>query len=484
MRTNTAEAIVLSDRLQRLQAIVEEAGRDAGAVSRHEAVFLALVATLHDADSRLAVFAGRSRVSGVLHAQSDAAELSAIQRALSVHVAELTAALQAETLVSVRAIHDVVSRREALSSSSDAAEAAAAAAAFRSPPPPFSMSFQMSDFLFDPPLQTQMATAARGSFGVVVVGVWRAHSIAVAVKILLARGPGGEQFISIMSWLAEAESMRRLREHGGGTGNAGGLPRNVVLLYGIGAQEDGNGVSQYLVVMERMGGCLRDVLDGYLAANRQPALSRALGWLLEMALGVAECHEARVVHGDIKAANVLLAERTREAKLGDLGMARVSRGLSDTLSKGTARVSGNARGSPLWVAPELVEDPDVLPGPATDVYAWAVTAWEVLTCRYPYHSAEGVPTVNIERLQSRLDLVSGKLRPDLTAVRADAPPRVVALVARAWASEPRERPTADALVREMRAVVEGGGGGGTPLAMSSPTRRPVGAAGGGVGTSV
>ncbi len=141
-----------------------------------------------------------------------------------------------ETLDSVKELHGALSRRELqpssptsmviINTSSPMTQATVA------PSPPFSMQFQLKNFSFDPPLEEQLRTGPRGSYGVVVFGVWREQRREVAVKLLPARGPTGEQLISIMSWLSEAEVMRRLRD----SNPLGHMPENIVLLYGIGAQ--------------------------------------------------------------------------------------------------------------------------------------------------------------------------------------------------------------------------------------------------------
>ena len=192
--------------------------------------------------------------------------------------------------------------------------------------------------------------------------------------------------------------------------------------------------------MERLEGSLRALLDGYLSKARQPPLELALQWLAQTAAGVAEVHEANVVHSDIKAANTLVDKR-REAKIGDLGAGRVTRGISATASLAGSTSAGNARGSVLWLASELVDEPSLQPSKQSDVYAWGVMAWEILSCRLPYHDEKGQLTVDVTSLRNMTAIVIGKLRPDLAAVRADAPPAVVALMQRCWAAEPRERPT-------------------------------------------
>ena len=188
--------------------------------------------------------------------------------------------------------------------------------------------------------------------------------------------------------------------------------------------------------MERLEGSLRALLDGYLSKARQPPLELALQWLAQTAAGVAEVHEANVVHSDIKAANTLVDKR-REAKIGDLGAGRVTRGISATASLAGSTSAGNARGSVLWLASELVDEPSLQPSKQSDVYAWGVMAWEILSCRLPYHDEKGQLTVDVTSLRNMTAIVIGKLRPDLAAVRADAPPAVVALRPRVTRPAPK-----------------------------------------------
>ncbi len=436
VKANAAECKGLTDRIARLQSVLKQVGDDPAFVARHGAIFQSLVETLESAEAKVTEIAERSSASAFMNSKSDAAQVSAIDGAIRQHIAEVSAALQAETLTAVRVIHETVSKREM-----EAQEPA-------KPPPPFSMQFGMRDFIFDPPLEEQKIHAPRGSYGVVVFGIWRACSLPVAVKLLPARGMSGEQLISITSWLSEAELMRKLRESKG----PGKVPQHVVLLYGIGVVEGPLGAETYLVVMEQMKSSLREVLNTYVKRRKAPALVRAITWLLQTALGLEECHDVNVVHGDIKAANILVSDRY-EAKLGDMGTARVTRGIAATMSKGGTATAIGARGSPLWLAPEMVADSDTPPSMASDVYSWAITAWEILACLLPYHDTEGNVLVNVDKLQARLDLVNGKLRPDISRVRPDCPPSVVALIQRAWHSDPRFRPGVADIVAELQAAL-------------------------------
>lgn len=469
-------ASALAARLVRLRTLIQraaslgegeggEGGGDEGGPgsafsNEHPGIFQSLVETLRRADRALRAIAERSRLGAFIGSSGDTDLLAAIDRAISLHVAELSAALAAETMASVRSLHQTIRSTQSATKLPQVPQQQLLAAAPPLPAateeptqapaaalPPFSVSLKLADLAFEPPLEQQLQTAERGASGVVVLATWRTHSLPVAVKVMNARMATGEAAIPITAWLAEAELMRRLREH---------KPRFVVTLFGISATLDTLGnCDRYLVVMERLGGgSLRALLDGYLARGRRPPLAQALQWLLDTARGLSECHEAGVVHSDVKAANVLL-DGARRAKLGDLGSGRVTRGLSASASALaiTTTEAGAGRSSVLWLASELVDDPKQLPSTFSDVFAWAVMAWEVLSCRLPFHGADGVLTVDILRPRVMMDLVSGVLRPDMAAVRPDAPHAVVALVQRCWAADPQERPAIAEVARSLEAAV-------------------------------
>ncbi len=85
--------------------------------------------------------------------------------------------------------------------------------------------------------------------------------------------------------------------------------------------------------------------------------------LRRVADGIDAAHAAGLVHGDIKPANILLSTRG-EAKLSDFGVARAAD--SDVASLAGTRA---------FMAPELFEG--VPAGPASDQYAFCVTAWQL-----------------------------------------------------------------------------------------------------------
>jgi serine/threonine protein kinase/sugar lactone lactonase YvrE len=432
-------------RLKRLQSVVKKAASDEEFCKQHSGIFENMVNTLQKASRKIETITNRGFLGKIAHGQSDLEVFEKVDRALMMHLTEFTAAMQAETMGMIRTLYDENTGRS--KKGKVEVETVVPVEAL----PPFSMRFKTSDLIFDPPLEKQMLTAPRGSYGVVVFAHWKINNLPCAVKLIPARTPTGAAAFSIMSWLSEAELMRRLREHLNSVTKR--PPKNVCVLFGIGAVETTNGeVSHYLVVMERLQGSLRELLDSYLKKGRQPPLDQALNWLRDVAHGISECHDANVVHSDIKAANVLLTKK-REAKVGDLGAGRVTRDVSSTASVINSTGGNVVRGSLPWLSSELIEDQSMQPSKASDVYAWACVCWEIFTCRIPYHNDAGELVQDLTKLRNLTAIVTGKMRPDLSVLRPDAPPSIVEVMKRAWDPEPRDRPLIGEILEVLDAAI-------------------------------
>jgi len=432
-------------RLKRLQSVVKKAASDEEFCKQHSGIFENMVNTLQKASRKIETITNRGFIGKFAYGESDLEVFAKVDRALTMHLTEFTAAMQAETMGMIRTLYDENSGRS--KKGKIEVEPVVPVEAL----PPFSMRFKTSDLIFDPPLEKQMLTAPRGSYGVVVFAHWKINNLPCAVKLIPARTPTGAAAFSIMSWLSEAELMRRLREHLNSVTKR--PPKNVCVLFGIGAVETINGeVSHYLVVMERLQGSLRELLDSYSKKGRQPPLDQALNWLRDVAHGISECHDANVVHSDIKAANVLLTKK-REAKVGDLGAGRVTRDVSSTASVINSTGGNVVRGSLPWLSSELIEDQSMQPSKASDVYAWACVCWEIFTCRIPYHNDAGELVQDLTKLRNLTAIVTGKMRPDLSALRPDAPPSIVEVMKRAWDPEPRDRPLIGEILEVLDAAI-------------------------------
>ncbi|UQX01655.1 serine/threonine-protein kinase [Streptomyces sp. RerS4] len=154
--------------------------------------------------------------------------------------------------------------------------------------------------------------------------------------------------------------------------------------------------------------------------------------LTRLAAGLAEAlrdiHRAGVVHRDLKPSNVLMA---------DDGVRVIDFGISRPADSDLRTETGKLIGTPPFMAPEQFQSPrDV--GTAADVFALGAVLVHAATGRGPFDS-DSHYLVAYQVVHSE---------PDLTGL----PARLVPIVARCLAKDPAERPTAEALIAEMRAV--------------------------------
>ncbi len=148
---------------------------------------------------------------------------------------------------------------------------------------------------------------------------------------------------------------------------------------------------------------------------------------------LAEAHALGIVHRDIKPQNVYL-HRSRQGevvKVLDFGIAKL---IGDAVVRRRLTVTGAGPGTPAYMAPErfsLAHDCDG----AADVYSLGVMLYKMLAGRLPFAVADG----NLIKLA----LKHQHERPDgLRELRPDLPAEVEAVVLRALAKEPSERPSA------------------------------------------
>jgi eukaryotic-like serine/threonine-protein kinase len=174
---------------------------------------------------------------------------------------------------------------------------------------------------------------------------------------------------------------------------------------------------------------LRRELQRRERAGQPFALDEAhrLGAALAQALRVA--HEGAVVHRDVKPANVLLPSTgTPAAKLGDFGISRVA---------DAARVTatGLLAGTPQFAAPEIIAGQPA--DACSDVYSLALVLYLVFSGnRFPYAVADPESPAQWLRAHAQDRPLS------LRKLRSDAPESLDALLLRALAKEPSQRPSA------------------------------------------
>jgi len=187
---------------------------------------------------------------------------------------------------------------------------------------------------------------------------------------------------------------------------------NLVWVFDTVTDEEG-----LLIIMEYVDGptLARELSDGPLRPRRAVEVIAATASALEHA------HEQGVVHRDVKPANVLLG-RGGVIKLADLGIATAADHTRITRS-------GVALGTASYMAPEQIEGERVTP--ATDVYALATVAFELLAGR---KARSGRTPMEVAHA------ITAKPPPDLREAWQQAPAEAAEVVITAMARDPADRP--------------------------------------------
>jgi serine/threonine protein kinase/beta-lactam-binding protein with PASTA domain len=243
------------------------------------------------------------------------------------------------------------------------------------------------------------ARVARGGMATVYRALDTRLDRIVALKIMHQLFAEDDEFVT--RFIREAKSAARLSHP------------NVVAVFDQG-DDDGH---VFLAMEYVQGRTLRDLLR----ERRQLRPADALMILEPILSALAAAHAAGIVHRDVKPENVLLADDGR-VKLADFGLARLTANLSVTST--TTMI-----GTVAYFSPE-----QVLRGVAdarSDVYAAGIVLFEMLTGRPPY---EGETPITVANRHAYEDV------PAPSTLVGGIPPALDALVQRATARDPDQRP--------------------------------------------
>ncbi|XP_072039925.1 LOW QUALITY PROTEIN: uncharacterized protein [Amphiura filiformis] len=173
-----------------------------------------------------------------------------------------------------------------------------------------------------------------------------------------------------------------------------------------------------LMVLEYMAG---GSLYHYLHDSDRPSLDHVGYYQIarDICLGMNYLHRHRpvVLHLDLKPMNVLLGTYGR-AKIADFGFSKLRHEAG----------SGKVRGTPAWMAPELLENATELT-PKVDVYSFAIILWEMLTRDSPYEGLSVFQVLERVRRNKRLEIPSS------------CPEPLRRLICACWEHKPNKRPS-------------------------------------------
>ncbi|TQL70129.1 serine/threonine protein kinase [Nocardioides albertanoniae] len=179
-----------------------------------------------------------------------------------------------------------------------------------------------------------------------------------------------------------------------------------------------------------------------------PMLGEDRFWLARcLAAGVAACHDAGVLHRDVKPSNVVMEGST--PVLIDFGIARVADDPKITLT-------GWLIGTPGYLAPEIVEGEEATA--ASDVHSWAATTAYALLGRPPFGTGPSMAVLDrVRRGQHDLGGIEGTMRDVLAdALATDPQARPGLEELREWLMEPETAwcgGRADAVTEVLRATL-------------------------------
>ncbi|MBS1148927.1 MAG: Serine/threonine protein kinase PrkC, regulator of stationary phase [Myxococcaceae bacterium] len=227
----------------------------------------------------------------------------------------------------------------------------------------------------------------------------------------------------------------------------------VVPVYELGEEAGAPFFTMKRVRGQTLGQLLNALAEGDPQTRRQYTRRRLLTAFSQLCVAIDFAHSRGVLHRDLKPENVMLGD-FGEVHVLDWGLARVA-GVEDSpglpaLSAGApgATQAGTMMGTPGYMAPEQAEGN--LPRLAgwTDVYALGAILFELLTLERLHDQ----PTSD-ERVLSTL--AGREVHPMQRSPERDVPVELDALVARACAFAPEQRPSARELSEEIERFLDG-----------------------------
>ena len=216
---------------------------------------------------------------------------------------------------------------------------------------------------------------------------------------------------------------------------------SIVPVYDIDRRPDG---TTFFTMRRVMGKTLHAILEelraGDATAKQRFTQHELLSAFATVCLAVDYAHTRGVIHRDLKPANLMLGD-FGEVYVLDWGLARLVN-VSQIAEEPEGRLStpGEIMGTPLYMAPEQMNDPEV--GPEADVYSLGAILFELLTL--------------VLLRDPRAPFVPGDARPSVRTPDRAIAPELETICVKATAADPTMRyPSARALQQAVVRYLEG-----------------------------
>ncbi|KXN81451.1 Serine/threonine-protein kinase HT1 [Leucoagaricus sp. SymC.cos] len=205
---------------------------------------------------------------------------------------------------------------------------------------------------------------------------------------------------------------------------------NILPFYGVYAL-DASTRKICLVSPFMENGSLRDFLRKHPTTHRLPLIQDVIEGLLYL-------HRSEIVHGDLKALNILVSN-DRRALIADFGLSRLA------LTTLVGSTEANLGHTTNWSAPEVVvgwDGQSSKPSKQSDIWSFGCLCYEVYTGKPPYYEYQGTYQV-LAALAKR----SPPKRPPMEELACDQLDDTIwnLLTQGCWKSQPEERYTCEAV---------------------------------------
>jgi serine/threonine-protein kinase len=192
---------------------------------------------------------------------------------------------------------------------------------------------------------------------------------------------------------------------------------------------------EYLVMERVYGVTLGQHIDNRIEAGGEFGIDEVLDLLIPVAEGLAVVHRAGIAHRDLKPSNVMLSVGQRVV-LMDFGL---------VLPEFDMPEQEHIAGSPHYIAPEVIlNEVRAGKGNLVDLYAFGVTAYELLAIQPPY-VADGPSEILDAHVRAPV--------PDVRDARNDVPAALATLIQELLSKAPASRPqSADEVIWALKAI--------------------------------
>lgn len=192
----------------------------------------------------------------------------------------------------------------------------------------------------------------------------------VAIKILKEEFVNDEEFVR--KFRRESQAAARLSHP------------NIVNIYDVGYEEDGNNKIYYIVMEYIKGKTLKEIIK----ENGKLPIDLAIDYSYQIAEALQHAHSNRIFHRDIKPHNIMITDDNR-VKVTDFGIARAA-------TSSTVTTTSNVLGSVHYFSPEQARGGYT--DDKSDIYSLGIVMYEMVTGVLPYQGESPI-TVALKHVQ-------------------------------------------------------------------------------------